>query len=144
DPRPAVGARPRRSRAVELPADGDELGVLVSAALGVLEDGADAAHVHLVIERPRLEGRPLRGEERDVVAPADHGAEAADDPEVVLGVAPVELLPPGLTGSGMRRHVDARSGAADAGGPRALGARDVAARVELGGPLAEVPDVPAR
>ena len=42
----------------------------------------------------------------------------------------------------MRRHEDARLGAVHAREPRALTGRDLSVRVQLGGGLAEVPDVP--
>src|SRR4051794_22346899 len=63
---------------------------------------------------------------------------------MVFGLALVELLPPRLADPRVRRHVDAGSRAVDARDPRAGGASDPAVLVELGGVLAEVPDVAAR
>ena len=73
-----------------------------------------------------------------------HGVEQADHLEVILGVALVVLLAARLSDARLCRHVDARLRAGDTRRPRALRARDVAVRVELGGPLAEVPDVAVR
>ena len=58
--------RSRRAATPELLAvvrDGDELVSLVAAALGLLEHGADAADVQLVIDGPRLERRRLLDEQ---------------------------------------------------------------------------------
>src|SRR5205814_171506 len=65
----------------------------------------------------------------------------AQHAKMVLGVALVELLPARLAGVRVNRHVDPRHGTVPACLPGALCARDVAAGVELGGRLAEVPDV---
>ena len=63
------------------------------------------------------------------------------DPEVILGVALVELLPVRLPHLRERGHEDARHSAVNASSPRALRACDSPLRVELGRLLAEVPDV---
>ena len=65
----------------------------------------------------------------------------AQHPEVVLGLALVELLLCGAADPRPREHEDAGPRAVDAGPPRPFGVRHVSALVELGGVLAEVPDV---
>src|SRR5205807_10540794 len=82
--------------------------------------------------RSRLPRRDVRNLHR--------GAEA-DDPEVVLRVALVVLLPRRLADPRMPREVDARHRAVPAGLPRSLRALDVPVLVELRGCLSEVPDV---
>src|SRR5262249_9732086 len=81
---------------VESSLDRDEFVALVGASLRLLEDGADSADVHLVIDHTRLERRPLLREQRVRLPRGRHRVEEADDLEVVLGVALEELLQPGL------------------------------------------------
>src|SRR5580765_87417 len=57
-------------------------------------------------------------------------------------MAGVDLLNAGTTHDGIGRHVDPGAGTVAAGEPRTLTARDLAAAVELGRRLAEVPHVP--
>src|SRR5262249_6766775 len=110
----------------------------------VLHDHADAADIELVVERPGLDGRPLPGEERVRTPRSGDGREQPDDPELVLGVALVELLAARLADVRVGGHVDAGARPRGAGFPRSLGARTLAVHVELGRVLAEVPDVSVR
>src|SRR5205085_6479336 len=89
------------------------------------------------------ERRPLLRQERAArrhVRRLDVRAQA-EDFEVILGLVLVVLLATGLAHLRMRRHVDPGFRAVATGLPRALPARDMPVRVELGGILAEVPDV---
>src|SRR3954469_4938321 len=121
--------------------DRDELVALVGAPLGLLENRPDAADVHLVVHNARLERRPLLREQGVRFARRSHGTEESDDLEVVFGVPFQELLWPALAEPGVAGDVHAGFGAGDSRLPGALGAGDVAMCVELGGVLAEVPDV---
>src|SRR5204862_8223808 len=120
-----------------------QLSAFVRALLGLLEDLAYPADVHLVVDDPGLEWRPLPCEEpvSAAGARADHGVEDADDLEVVVGVPLQVLLTVDTADDGMSRHEDPRLGAVAAGRPAALAGFDAAVRVELRGRLAEVPDV---
>src|SRR6185436_16263789 len=64
-----------------------------------------------------------------------------EDPEAVLGVAREELLPAALPDVRVGGHEDAGDRAFAACLPAALGGLDAAVAPELGGRLAEVPDV---
>src|SRR4051794_27142638 len=86
----------------------------------LLEDGADPAHVVLVVDHAGLERRPLLGEERRRGGGGGrlHAGGERADPEVVLGLALEVLLPRRLTDARVHRHVDARPRAAHARLPR--------------------------
>jgi hypothetical protein len=122
----------------------DEFCLLVAAAFGVLQDGADTADVELVINRSWLERCPFLGEQRVLCGDASDSVEEAGHLVVIFSVTFVELLAAGLPQTRMSRHVDARLRPANACGPRAFSARDSSANVELGGVFAEVPDVSPR
>src|SRR5256885_8273899 len=115
--------------------DRHQVQVLVAALHGLLAHRADPAHVVLGVDDARLQRRPLlRLQERAVLA---------EDPEVVLGVALVELLLAGLSDLGMRGHEDAGPRAVLAGLPGPRGIRQAAVLVEGTGGLAVVEDVAA-
>src|SRR5436190_7840283 len=123
-----------------------ELVALAAAAHGLLEHRADPAHVVLVVEDAGLEPRELLREEC-AVRGRRRGADArrqADHRELVLGLAPVVLLPPALSGARVRRHVDPGPRTVDAGLPRALRAGHLARGVQFRRGLAVVPDVAGR
>src|SRR6478736_6664303 len=126
------------------PSHRDQLVALVAALLSLLEDVADPAYVHLVVDHAWLEWRPLLREQRVRSSGRRDGTEEADDLEVVFRVALEVLLLSGLADVRVPRHEDAGLPAVDACHPGALGTRDVSLCVELGGVLAEVPDVAAR
>src|SRR4029450_10221440 len=65
----------------------------------------------------------------------------ADHPEVILCVALVELLPEGGSCLRVRRHVDPGLRTVDSRPPGALPGSHVPLPIELGGVLAEVPDI---
>src|SRR3954452_8924790 len=139
DPSRSQLRSPRRLRS-RLRGDGDELVALVATFLGLLQRGPDAAHIQLVVDRAGLERSRLLGEERVLGTRVGDAAEDPDHLEVILRLALVVLLPPRLADAWMGGHVDAGLRAVDAGHPGARRAPDVAARVELCGLLAEVPD----
>src|SRR5437867_505830 len=114
--------------------------MLVPALDGVLRDRPDPTHVELVVEHARLEWRPLLGQ-HGLRAAACDAVEDADDAEVILRVALVELLTVRLPDRRASWHEDPRPGAVGAGPPRALRARHATLLVELGRVLADVPDV---
>src|SRR3954452_24500630 len=100
-----------RSRSLR---NGDELVALATASLGLLEHSPDAANVHLVVEHARLERRPFLCEQ-DALRPRGRGrADKRYDPEMVLGLALIDLLPPRLADARVLRHVDAGPRAVDA------------------------------
>ena len=70
--------------------------------------------------------------------------EVGEHLEMVLGVAPPVLLEAFLADARVGRHQNPGARALHARPPRALAARHLAALVELGGVLAEVPDVALR
>src|SRR3954447_25856115 len=122
----------------------DELELLVAALDGLLGDRAVPAHVDLVVDDLLLQRRRLAGEHRALGAHrgrADAVAQA-EDLEVVLGVALVDLLLEAHADLGMRRHEDPGLRAVDAGLPAARAALDLAVLLQRGGRLAQVPDVP--
>src|SRR6266576_3225602 len=82
----------RTSRDLSFPGHGDELVALVRSLLGLLEHGADAAPVHLVVDHARFERCPLLGQQRVLHVGPNDGAEDPDHSEVVLRVPLVELL----------------------------------------------------
>src|SRR5436305_597019 len=94
----------------------DELQPFVPALDRLLEHRADATHVELVVEDSGLERRPFlrqQGLVRRHVRNADRGAET-EDLEVIVRMAPVELLPASLADRRVGGHVDPGHGAVPA------------------------------
>src|SRR3954465_5176716 len=111
---------------------------------GDLADGADPAHVVLVVNGGGLERGPLPrsqcppgGDEGD-----RDGRLQVEHPEMVFGFAFEELLAAHESDLWMSRDQDSGASAFDPGFEGAFGARRLALRVQLFGFLTEVPDVP--
>src|SRR5690348_12470118 len=140
--------RPPSASRVDRPAPsagpiGNQLQLLDRAFDGDLADGADPAHVVLVVNGGRLERRPLPRPQR--LSGGDEGDRDArlqvKHPEVVFGFAFAELLAADQADLRVPRDQDTGAGAFDSGFERAFGAGRLALRVQLFGFLTEVPDV---
>jgi len=108
-----------------------------------LRDFTDALDVVLVVQDVRFQGVGLLGAQgvaERAIGHRDRGR-TVDHLEHVLGLALIPLLAEPATDLRVGLHEDPRLSAVDSGVPAALGADDPAATVQLGGVLAEVPDV---
>src|SRR6478609_10102719 len=122
---------------------GDELRSLGRSLDRDLFDLADPTYVVLVVERARLERRPLlrqQGAARPHVRHRDRGTQG-ENREVVFRMSPVVLLSPHLADLRPCRHVDAGLRVVAARLPTTFRARHATGSIELGSRLTEVPDV---
>src|SRR5262245_8353218 len=140
--RPRLGQRRRWLRSGD---DLDQTQGLARALDRHLGDLTDAPDVGLVVQDAWFQGGGLRGAQGVAERAEGHGDRrgAADHREHVLGVALVPLLAEPAADLGVGLHEDTGLGAVDPGVEGPLGADDVAVAVQLGGVLAEVPDVAA-
>src|SRR5512132_2520725 len=121
----------------------DELACLPGTLDRQLRDLTDALDVVLVVHHIRFQGVGLLGAQAVAERAVGHGdrRRPVDQLKGVLGLALIPLLAEPATDLRVGLHEDPRLSAVDSGVPGALGADDLAATVQLGGVLTEVPDV---
>src|SRR6185503_19912537 len=102
----------------------------------------DAPRIELGVDHAWLKRRGLGRLDDIREGPVGHLHRLGEalDPEPILRVPLVELLPEGLTDLRVRRHEDARLGPVHARLPGALPRHDAAVGADLPGRFAEVPD----
>src|SRR6266516_6194463 len=124
--------------------DRDQAEDLGPAGDVTFEHDPQSARVELHREHVRLEPRPFEAAYHVVQVPVGHrhAGGTLDDPRLIFGVSPEELLPVRVRSVRVDGHDDPRDRAVHPRLPRALAAAHASLSRVGGGPLTEVPDVP--